>query len=279
MPLPVAVGCMAPNLLIALLLFVAPAGFVLAYSLGTLDYTTLTVGWGWNTAAYREALGSPYLKTLYRSLLLAGATVVVCAPLAFAVACVITQATQRMRVALFLLVLFPFWTSFIVRTYAWTNILGPTGIVADTTASLGHRVVFIGTWSGIMIGMVASYLPMMILPVYVALSRVPNEIVHAARDLGAGEARIVRTILIPAAAPGFAVGAFLVGIPATGEYVVPAVLGAGKTSLIGNLLADELLQNGDYPLGGAITMMLIVALVAIVVALRLGSLARRRLVA
>lgn len=275
-PLPVAVGGMAPNLLIALALFVVPAGFVLVYSLGTLDYISLSVGWGWNAAAYRTALGSPYIETLYRSLLLAGATVVACAPFGFAIAFVITQATQRVRVALFLLVLFPFWTSFIVRTYAWTNILGPAGVVADATASLGHRVVFIGSWSGILIGMVASYLPIMTLPVYVALSRVRGELVQAARDLGAGEARIVRTILIPAAAPGFAVGAFLVGIPATGEYVVPAVLGAGKASLIGNLLADELTQNGDYPLGAAITMTLIVALVAILVAIKLGSLAWRR---
>jgi ABC-type spermidine/putrescine transport system permease subunit I len=275
-PLPVAVGGMAPNLLIALALFVVPAAFVLVYSLGTLDYISLGVGWGWSGAAYRTALGSPYIETLFRSLLLAAATVVACAPFAFAIAFVINQATPRMRVALFLLVLFPFWTSFIVRTYAWTNILGPAGVVADATAALGHRVVFIGTWSGILIGMVASYLPIMTLPVYVALSRVPAEIVQAARDLGATEARIVRTILIPAAAPGFAVGAFLVGIPATGEYVVPAVLGAGKTALIGNLLADELTQNGDYPLGAAVTMTLIVALVVILVAIRLGSLAWRR---
>lgn len=275
-PLPVALGGMAPNLLIALALFVVPAGFVLVYSLGTLDYISLSVGWGWNATAYRTALGSPYIETLARSLLLAGATVVACAPFAFALAFVITQASKRTRVGLFLLVLFPFWTSFIVRTYAWTNILGPAGIVADATGSLGHRVVLIGTWSGILIGMVASYLPVMTLPVYVALSRVPGEIVQAARDLGAGEARIVRTILIPAAAPGFAVGAFLVGIPATGEYVVPAVLGAGKTSLIGNLLADELTQNGDYPLGAAITMTLIAALGAILAAIWLARVAWRR---
>jgi spermidine/putrescine transport system permease protein len=267
---------MAPNLLIALALFVVPAGFVLVYSLGTLDYINLSVGWGWDTAAYRTALGSPYIETLLRSLLLAAATVVACVPFAFAIAFVINQATQRMRVALFLLVLFPFWTSFIVRTYAWTNILGPAGVVADATAALGHRVVFMGTWSGILIGMVASYLPIMTLPVYVALSRVPAEILQAARDLGATEARIVRTILVPAAAPGFAVGAFLVGIPATGEYVVPAVLGAGKTSLIGNLLADELTQNGDYPLGAAITMTLIVALVVTLAAVWAGTRAWRR---
>jgi spermidine/putrescine transport system permease protein len=133
-----------------------------------------------------------------------------------------------------------------------------------------------GTWSGILIGMVASYLPIMTLPVYVALSRVPAEILQAARDLGATEARIVRTILVPAAAPGFAVGAFLVGIPATGEYVVPAVLGAGKTSLIGNLLADELTQNGDYPLGAAITMTLIVALVVTLAVVWAGTRAWRR---
>lgn len=259
-PLVVAVGGLAPNILVALALFVAPVGFVLVYSLGTLDYDTLTVGWGWSTAAYRTALHAPYSSTYLRSFLIAGATVVACAPFAFAISLVITQAAPRLRAALFLLVLFPFWTSFIVRTYAWTFILGPKGTVADLTATLGHQTVLLGTTTGILIGMVAAYLPIMTLPVYVALSRVPAELVHAARDLGASEWRILRTILVPGAAAGFGAGALLVGIPATGEYVVPSVLGAGKTALVGNLLNQELTLNGNYSLGAALTILLIVGL-------------------
>jgi spermidine/putrescine transport system permease protein len=276
-PAPVAIGGMLPNLLVALALFVAPVGFVLVYSLGTLDYDTLSVGWGWSTDAYHTALHAPYSSTYLRSFLVAGATVLACMPFAFAIALVITQAGRRLRVALFLLVLFPFWTSFIVRTYAWTFILGPRGIVADVTASLGHRTVLLGTTSGILIGMVAAYLPIMTLPVYVALSRVPDELVQAARDLGASEWRILRTILVPGAAAGFGAGALLVGIPAAGEYVVPSVLGAGKTALVGNLLNQELTLNGNYPLGAALTIGLILGLavvLGVVQAARTG-LARR----
>lgn len=262
-PLGVVLGGMSPNLIFALALFVAPVGFVLVYSLGTLDYLTLSVRWGWSTGSYSTVLHAPYVATFARSLLLAGATVAACAPLAFAIALVIVQATPRRRVALFLLVLFPFWTSFIVRTYAWTNILGPAGYVADVTGHLGHRVVLLGTDAGILVGMVAAYLPIMTLPVYVSLSRLPDELLAAARDLGASEWRILRTVLVPGAAPGFAAGALLVGIPATGEYVVPAVLGAGKIALIGSLLSTELTANGNYPLGSAMTMVLIVCLLAV----------------
>jgi spermidine/putrescine transport system permease protein len=268
---------MLPNLLVALALFVAPVVFVLVYSLGTLDYDTLSVGWGWSTDAYHTALHAPYSSTYLRSFLVAGATVVLCMPFAFAIALVITQAGRRMRVALFLLVLFPFWTSFIVRTYAWTFILGPRGIVADVTDSLGHRTTLLGTTTGILIGMVAAYLPIMTLPVYVALSRVPDELVQAARDLGASEWRILRTILVPGAAAGFGAGALLVGIPAAGEYVVPSVLGAGKTALVGNLLNQELTLNGNYPLGAALTIGLILglALVLLLVQAARVGLARR----
>ena len=276
-PAPVAVGGMLPNLLVAVALFVAPVVFVLVYSLGTLDYDTLSVGWGWSTDAYHTALHAPYSSTYLRSFLVAGATVLLCMPFAFAIALVITQAGRRTRVALFLLVLFPFWTSFIVRTYAWTFILGPRGIVADVTDSLGHRTVLLGTTTGILIGMVAAYLPIMTLPVYVALSRVPDELVQAARDLGASEWRILRTILVPGAAAGFGAGALLVGIPAAGEYVVPSVLGAGKTALVGNLLNQELTLNGNYPLGAALTIGLILGLVVVLALVQVArvGLARR----
>ena len=277
-PLPAVLGAMSPNLVFAGVLFLAPVVFVLLYSFGSLSYLTLTVHWGWSTASYAAALHSPYLNTFLRAMLLALATVAACAPLGFAISLVIVQARPRRRVALFGLVLFPFWTSFIVRTYAWTNILGPRGYIANLTADLGHRVTLLGTDWGILIGMVAAYLPIMTLPIYVALSRVPGDLLAAARDLGAGEWRIMRTLLIPGAAPGLAAGALLVGIPASGEYVVPAVLGAGKVTLVGGLLSQELQDNGNYPLGSALTVGLIVLMLLILLAARLaqGLLSRPR---
>jgi ABC-type spermidine/putrescine transport system permease subunit I len=194
-----------------------------------------------------------------------GATAI-CAVLGFSLAYFISRQPPRAQKLLLVAVIVPFWTSFIVRTYAWTNILGPRGYVANLTADLGHRVTLLGTDWGILIGMVAAYLPLMALPVYVSLSRVSEDLVAAARDLGAGEWRILRTLLIPGAAPGLAAGALLVGIPATGEYVVPAVLGAGKVTLIGGLLAQELQSNGNYPLGSALTVGLIVLMLLMLIA-------------
>jgi spermidine/putrescine transport system permease protein len=262
-------GALSPNLIFAGFFFLAPVVFVLLYSLGTLSFLTLEVHWGWTTSSYSAIVHAPYLTTFVRALWIAVATVALCAPLGFAISLVIVRASPRRKVALFLLVLFPFWTSFIVRTYAWTNILGPRGYIANLTADLGHRVTLLGTDWGILIGMVAAYLPMMALPVYVSLSRVPDTLVAAARDLGAGEWRIMRTLLIPGAAPGLAAGALLVGIPASGEYVVPAVLGAGKVTLVGGLLAQELQDNGNYPLGAALTVGLIVLMMLMLIAARL----------
>jgi ABC-type spermidine/putrescine transport system permease subunit I len=269
--LPIVLGAMSPNLVFAAVLFVLPVVFVLLYSFGTLSFLTLSVHWGWTTSSYTTALGSPYLQTFLRAMLLAGATVAACAPLGFAIALVIMWATPRRRVGLFLLVLFPFWTSFIVRTYAWTNILGPRGYLANFSADLGHRVTLLGTDWAILIGMVAAYLPIMTLPIYIAVSRVSEDLVAAARDLGASEWRIMRTLLIPGAGPGFAAGALLVGIPASGEYVVPAVLGAGKVTLVGGLLSDELQNNGNYPLGSALTVGLIVLMLLILLVARLAQ--------
>jgi ABC-type spermidine/putrescine transport system permease subunit I len=262
-------GAMSLNLIFAGFLFLAPVVFVLLYSFGSLSFLTLEVHWGWTTSSYSAVIHSPYLQTFLRAMLLAVATVAACAPLGFAISLVIVRATARRRVALFLLVLFPFWTSFIVRTYAWTNILGPRGYIANLTADLGHRVTLLGTDWGILIGMVAAYLPMMTLPVFVSLSRVSDVLVSAARDLGASEWRIMRTLLIPGAAPGLAVGALLVGIPASGEYVVPAVLGAGKVTLVGGLLAQELQENGNYPLGAALTVGLIVLMMLMLIVAKL----------
>jgi ABC-type spermidine/putrescine transport system permease subunit I len=262
-------GAMSPNIIFAGFFFLAPVVFILLYSFGSLSFLTLSVHWGWTTSSYKTIIHSPYLTTFGRALWIAVATVALCAPLGFAISLVIVRATARRRVALFLLVLFPFWTSFIVRTYAWTNILGPRGYIANLTADLGHRVTLLGTDWGILIGMVAAYLPMMTLPVYVSLSRVSDTLVSAARDLGAGEWRIMRTLLIPGAAPGLAAGALLVGIPASGEYVVPAVLGAGKVTLVGGLLATELQDNGNYPLGAALTVGLIVLMMLMLLAAKL----------
>lgn len=269
-PRAVAAGALLPNLLVGVALFGVPLALVLLYAFGTLDFQTLDVRWGWSINAVTTALEQPYVGTLLNSLSFAAATVMTCAVFGFAIALVIVRHHGWQRSALFILVIFPFWTSFVVRTYAWTNLLGRNGPVADFTALLGHRVTLLGTYPGIVIGMIAAYLPMMVLPIYVSLERVPTVLVEAARDLGANDRRILRTVYIPGALPGIGTGALLVGIPACGEYVVPQILGQGKLELIGNVIGAQMQQTGNYPLGSAMTGLLLAILVAILLLIWCG---------
>jgi spermidine/putrescine transport system permease protein len=118
------------------------------------------------------------------------------------------------------------------------------------------------------IGIVYSYLPLMILPLFVALERINPSLLQASADLGASNFRSFRRVTLPLAAPGIVAGCVLVGIPATGEYVIPAILGGGKTLLVGNVIADQFLELGDYPFGSALAVALMLALMAVLVVVR-----------
>jgi ABC-type spermidine/putrescine transport system permease subunit I len=279
-PYSVAVTAVLPNILVGLVLFVAPVIVVLFYAFGTLNYDTLTVSWGWTLKPLQQALSEPYLGAVLRAISFAVVTALSCAVLGFGIALVIVQSKGRSRLVLLLFVLLPFWTSFIVRTYAWTNLIGPGGIITRISGLFGHQVVLLGTPAGVLIGMISTYLPMMVLPIYVALDRVPTVLIEAARDLGASEWRILRTVLIPGAAPGLAAGALLVGIPATGEYVVPEILGEGKQLLIGNLISSQMQDNGNYPAGAALTLVLlaVIGLLLLIIGI-VRLILQRRLVA
>jgi spermidine/putrescine transport system permease protein len=121
------------------------------------------------------------------------------------------------------------------------------------------------------IGITYSYLPLMILPLYVALERIDPALLDAANDLGAAPHRVMRRVILPLAKPGIAAGCILVGIPATGEYVIPQILGGGKTLMIGNVVADQFLSIGDYPFGAALAIVLTAIVMIALVLLRRGE--------
>jgi spermidine/putrescine transport system permease protein len=168
-------------------------------------------------------------------------------------------------------VLVPFWASFVVRTYALVNLLSDGGPVADALRAIGIGDGAPGimyTPLAVAIGIVYSYLPLMILPLFVALERIDPSLLQASADLGASSFRSFRRVTLPLAVPGIVAGCVLVGIPATGEYVIPAILGGGKTLLVGNVIADQFLKVGDYPFGSALAVALVLALLAILVIAR-----------
>jgi spermidine/putrescine transport system permease protein len=162
------------------------------------------------------------------------------------------RAPRRWKDLLLGLVVVPFWTSFLIRTYAWMFILGSNGLPRIWEASGLGRLVLINTPFAIVLGLVYNYLPLMILPLFVSLDRLDRTLLEGSRDLGAGPFATFRQITLPLSIPGIVSGCLLVFIPAMGEYLIPVLLGGGKTYFLGNALADLFLQSRNWPFGSAI---------------------------
>jgi spermidine/putrescine transport system permease protein len=160
-------------------------------------------------------------------------------PLAYYLA---TRAGTK-RTLLLILVVVPFWTSFLIRTYAWMTILGNAGLPAIVEGlGFGH-VTFLNTPGAVMVGIVYNYLPLMVFPLYVSLERLDKRLLEASKDLGAGRIATFRQVTLPLSAAGLLSGAILVFIPLMGEYLIPALLGGGKVFFVGNALVDLFLQS------------------------------------
>jgi spermidine/putrescine transport system permease protein len=177
---------------------------------------------------------------------------------------------------LLLAVMVPFWTSFVVRTYGLVSLVSEQGPLADFLrwAGILHgNLGLLYTPPAIAIGIAYTYLPIMILPLFVALERIDPELVRAAHDLGAAGFAAFRRVTLPLSMPGLIAGCILVGTPATGEYVIPAIMGGDKTLVYGNVVADQFLRVGDYPFGSAIAVTLM-TLVTVFVLFARGRLTR-----
>jgi spermidine/putrescine transport system permease protein len=170
-------------------------------------------------------------------------------PLAYFIA---TRGGSRKGLLILLLVI-PFWTSFLIRTYSWLIILGPdlgiVGWIKDLTGDDGFRIL--GTPYAVLLGLVYGYLPLMVFPLYVTLERMDRTLLEASKDLGAGRWGTFRQVTLPIALPGLVTGSILVFIPMMGEYVIPDILGYGQTYLMGNALVSDFLQNRNWPNGAA----------------------------
>ncbi len=189
-------------------------------------------------------------------------------PLAYYLA---TRAGTK-RTVLLVLVVVPFWTSFLIRTYAWMTILGNNGIPAILEGLGAGHVVLLNTPLAVMLGIVYNYLPLMVFPLYVSLERLDKRLLEASKDLGAGRVATFRQVTLPLSAAGLLSGVMLVFIPIMGEYIIPALLGGGKVFFIGNALVDLFLQSRNWPFGSAAAIALIlVILVAVSLYLWLGS--------
>jgi spermidine/putrescine transport system permease protein len=191
------------------------------------------------------------------SLEIAIAGTILCLIVAFPLAYFMATRVTRRKGLLVILLVIPFWTSFLIRTIAWLVILGPRGVAGFVNGFTGGDIQILGTPTAILIGIVYNYLPLMIFPLYVTLERLDRTLLEASKDLGAGRWATFRQVTLPIIWPGLITGSILVFIPLMGEYVIPTILGRGKIFLIGNVLQLDFLSSRDWPSGAAKAVILI----------------------
>ena len=185
------------------------------------------------------------------SLQIAAAGTVLCLLVAFPLAYFIATRVTKRKGLLVVLLVIPFWTSFLIRTIAWLTILGPRGLAGFLSDLTGQDIQILGTPIAILLGIVYNYLPLMIFPLYVTLERLDRTLLEASKDLGAGRWATFRQVTLPIIWPGLITGSILVFIPLMGEYVIPTILGRGKIFLIGNVLQLDFLSSRNWPAGSA----------------------------
>ena len=220
-------------------------------------------------ALYRDAA----LSSLSYAALATAILVLIGTPTAYAMA----RASARWQPILLALVIVPFWTSFLIRVYAWIAILKPEGLLNAALLKLGlieAPLPILDSPFGVLIGLTYAYLPFMVLPLYAVMSRLDPALTEAAADLGASRMRAFFTITLPLSLPGLAAGALLCFIPMVGEFIIPDLLGGSDTLMLGRVLWSEFFSNRDWPLASAVAVLLLILVVGPVVMFREAELRR-----
>jgi ABC-type spermidine/putrescine transport system permease subunit I len=272
------VAAAVPNLAWAALFFLVPFAVMILYSVSVQDPITAQIHYTLSTSNYARIDQPLVLGALLRSLSMSAIATVLCVVLGYPVAYFIAHWAGRWKPLFLVMVIVPFWMSFVIRTYAWLGLLGPQGQVNDILKSVGlisaplplayHPIA-------IVIGIVYNYLPIMIFPLFVALDRIDHRVIEASRDLGATSRHVFTRVIFPQSLPGLVAGVIVVAVPATGEYVVPAILGGGKTLMLGNVIQDQFGLSFAWPFGAALAtamtgLLLVFIAITVRVAARMG---------
>jgi len=215
---------------------------------------------------YRFLLANDlYWVSYLKSIRIAFISTCLCLLIGYPMAYAIARAAPVWRNLFLFLVILPFWTSFLLRVYAWMGMLGTNGVINNLLLSIGlidQPLKLLYTDFAVYLGIVYSYLPFMILPLYANLERLDSSLIEAAADLGARPLVVFRDITLPLSLPGIIAGSLLVFIPALGEFVIPALLGGLDSLMIGRTLYDEFFTNRDWPLSAAVAIILLLILIA-----------------
>jgi putrescine transport system permease protein len=212
-----------------------------------------------------------YLRSYLYSVMVAAVSTLFCLAIGYPMAYAIARAGETWRTFLLMLIVLPFWTSFLLRVYAWIGLLQNDGLVNNVLMSLGlirHPVTLLQTDFSLYVGIVYSYLPYMILPLYANLEKHDPALLEAAADLGARPLMAFLRVTLPQSLPGIAAGSLLVFIPTVGEYVIPTLLGRTDQIMIGRMLSDEFFDNRDWPVASAVAILILLLLVVPIVLLQ-----------
>ena len=247
--------------------FLLPFVLVLGLSFATNNPDlALPVELGFNLASYEllftdKLYVAAWLSSLRIATTATLATLLIGYPMAYAIA----RARTERRPLLLMLVVLPFWTSFLIRVYAWIGLLSENGFLNQFLRWSGlaeHPGTILGTEWAVHLGIVYAYLPFMVLPIYASLEKLDTGLLEAAADLGATPLTAFLTVTLPLSLPGILAGCLMMFIPAVGEFVIPDLLGGTQTLMIGKVLWDEFFTNADWPLASAVAICLLVLLVA-----------------
>ncbi|WMT83378.1 Putrescine transport system permease protein PotH [Terrisporobacter mayombei] len=220
------------------------------------------------TLQYFEELMQPmYFRIFFRSIKLAVLSTILCLLIGYPTAYIISKTKASRQNTLLMLAIIPMWMNFLLRTYAWSAILGRNGILNTIITGLGFSPVnILYTDTAVMLGMVYNFLPFMILPIYTILSKMDQDLINAAKDLGANGRQVFTKVILPLSMPGVASGITMVFMPAVSTFVISKLLGGGQFMLIGNLIEQQFMSVGDWHFGSAISIfMMIVILISMAI--------------
>ena len=208
---------------------------------------------------YRQAFDPLFLKVFTRSFVLAGIATFLCVIIGYPVAYIISKAKISRRDSLILLFILPMWMNFLLRTYAWIAILGKNGLLNSLLGFFGltpNSILY--TSAAVLLGMIYNFLPYMVLPIYTSLQKLGEDLVNAARDLGANTVTVFRKVIFPLSIPGVMSGVTMVFMPCVTTFAISRLLGGGKTMLVGDLIEQQFTTVGDWNLGSSISMVMMV---------------------
>jgi spermidine/putrescine transport system permease protein len=218
---------------------------------------------------YVRAIDPLYLRVLWYSVRIALITTAICLLVGYPAAYFIaTRPSARVRNALLVLVILPFWTNFLIRTYSWIVLLNREGVINRSLQAIGaidSPLPLLYNDFAIVLGLVYGYIPLMILPLYAALERLNPEVREVAEDLGSRPLRVLRTVTIPLIVPGIVAGCVFVFVPSLGNFPVPQLLGGGRRIMMGNLINQQFLEARDWPFGSTLALLLMLILMVLLV--------------